>query len=258
VAIISQSFARRYFAGRDAVGMHLKVGPRYDNPMPAILVVGVVGDIKPNHMDEEQMVQMYEPASQAAADLGPLAAMIGLVGDLRVVVRSAGDPASLEANFTKMVHRLDPLLAITDMQTMDEVVATTESSRRFNTMILTAFAGIALLLSLLGIYGVLAYTVTERTREIAIRMALGATREDILGRTISSAVLLGAAGIGVGLIASVGLTHFLKSLLYGVQPLDAAAIAGATAVLLICAALAGWLPARRASAVEPMEALRSE
>ena len=257
-AIISQSFAQRYFHGRDAVGMHLKVGPSYDSAMPPMVVVGVVGDIKPNHMDEDQMVQMYEPVSQAAADLGPLAAMVGVVDGLRVVVRTGGDPAALEANFTKIVHRMDPLLAITDMQTMNEVIAATESSRRFNTIILSAFAAIALLLSLLGIYGVLAYTVTERTREIAIRMALGATREDVLRRTIRSALVLGGAGIVAGLIASVGLTHFLKSLLYGVQPLDPVAITGAAAVLLVCAALAGWLPARRASAVEPMEALRSE
>jgi len=257
-AIVSQSFAQRFFPGRDAVGMHLKVGPSYDSPMPSILVVGVIADIKPNHMDQDQMVQMYEPVSQAAADLGPLAAMIGVVGDLRVVVRTSGDPGALEANFTKAVRGMDPLLAITDMQTMEEVVAATESSRRFNTIILSAFAAIALLLSLLGIYGVLAYTVTERTREIAIRMALGATREDVVRRTISSALALGSAGIAGGLIASVGLTRFLKNLLYGVQPLDLAAIAGATAVLLLCAALAGWLPARRASAIEPMEALRSE
>ena len=258
VAIISQSFARKYFGGRDPVGMHVKVGPSFDSSMPSILIVGVVGDVKPNHMDEDQMVQMYEPVSQAAADLGPLAAMIGVVGDLRVVVRTAADPTGLEADFTRIVHNLDPLLAITEMQTMDEVVASTESSRRFNTVILSAFASVALLLSLLGIYGVLAYTVTEKTREIAIRMALGATREDVLRRTIGSAVALAAAGIVGGLIASTALTRFLKSLLYGVQPLDAAAIAGATVVLVVCAALAGWLPARRASAIEPMEALRNE
>ena len=258
VAIISQSFARRYFAGRNPVGMHLKVGPSFDSPMPSILIVGVVGDVKPNHMDEDQMVQMYEAVSQAAADLGPLAAMIGVVGDLRVVVRSAGAPAALEADFTKIVHQLDPLLAITDLQTMDEVVASTESSRRFNTIVLTAFAAVALLLSLLGIYGVLAYTVTEKTREIAIRMALGATRGDVLRRTVASALGLAAVGIAGGLIAATALTRFLKSLLYGVHPLDTAAIAGATLVLLICAALAGWLPARRASAIEPMEALRNE
>ena len=256
--IIGQSFARHYFAGEDAVGMHLKVGPSYDTPLPPMVVVGVVGDVKPNHLDDDQMVQMYEPVSQAAADLGSLAAMIGVVGDLRVVVRTASDPGALEANFTKVVRQLDPLLAITDMQTMDEVVAATESSRRVNTIILTAFAAIALMLSLLGIYGVLAYTVTESTREIAIRMALGATREDVVRRTMRSALALGAAGIAGGLVAAAGLTHFLKSLLYGVQPLDAAAIAGATAVLLLCAALAGWLPARRASAIDPMEALRNE
>jgi predicted permease len=258
VAIISQSFANHYFAGKDPVGIHLKVGPSYDAPMPPIQVVGVVGDVKPNHMDQDQMVQMYEPVSQAAADLGQYAAMIGVVGDLRVVVRTGADPVALEADFTRIVRQSDPLLAITEMQTMDEVVASTQSSRRFNTVILTAFAAIALLLSLLGIYGVLAYTVTERAREIAIRMALGATREDVLKRTLSSALALAAIGIAGGLIASTALTRFLKSLLYGVQPLDLAAIAGATVVLLICAALAGWLPARRASAIEPMEALRSE
>lgn len=257
-AIISQSFAQRYFAGKDPVGMHVKIGDSYDSSMPAITIVGVVGDIKVNHLDDEQMIQMYEPVAEAAADLGQLGDLIGVVGDLRVVVRTAADPAALEVNFTKLVHQLDPLLAITDLQTMDEVVSSTESPRRFNTVILAVFAAVALLLSLLGIYGVLAYTVTERTREIAIRMALGATREDVLGRTIASALGLAAVGIAGGLIASTTLTRFLKSLLYGVQPLDAAAIVGATAVLLICAALAGWLPARRASAIEPMEALRSE
>jgi predicted permease len=257
-AVISQSFAEHYFAEKDAVGMHLKVGPSYDTQMPPIEVVGVVGDVKPNHVDQTQMVQMYEPVSQAAADLGPLAAMVGVVGELRVVVRTADDPAALEASFTKTVYQLDPLLAISDMQTMDEVVAATESSRRFNTMILTAFAAIALLLSLLGIYGVLAYTVTEKKREIAIRMALGATRRDVLRGTIRSALVLSGVGVACGLVASAGLTHLLKSLLYGVKPLDVSAIAGAATVLLVCSALAGWLPAKRAASIEPMDALRSE
>ncbi len=256
--IISQSFADHYFAVKEAVGMHLKVGPSYDTKMPPIEVVGVVGDVKPNHVDQTQMVQMYEPVSQAAADLGPLAPMVGVVGELRVVVRTVADPTALEASFTRVVHQLDPLLAITEMRTMDEVVAATESSRRFNTIILTAFAGIALLLSLLGIYGVLAFTVTEKRREIAIRMALGATRQDVLQRTIRSALTLAGVGVACGLVASAGLTHLLKSLLYGVKPLDASAIAGAVAVLLMCSLLAGWLPARRAASIEPMDALRSE
>ncbi len=256
--IINQSFAQRYFAGKDAVGMHLKVGPSYGTKMPPMEVVGVVGDVKPNPLDQSQMVQMYEPVMQAAADLGPLAAMIGVVGGLRVVVRTAGDPAALEADFTRAVHELDPLLAITEMKTMDEVLAGTESSRRFNTMILTAFAAISLTLSLLGIYGVLAYTVTEKKREIAIRMALGATRQDVRRRTLLSALSLAAIGIAAGLAASAFLTRFMASLLYDVKPLDLATIAAAVVVLLLCAALAGWLPAQKAAAIEPMEALRSE
>jgi putative ABC transport system permease protein len=137
-------------------------------------------------------------------------------------------------------------------------VASTESPRRFNTAVLSAFAGVALALALLGIYGVLAYSVTERTREIAIRMALGATRGDVQGRTLRHALLLALAGVSVGLVAAFGLTRFLASLLYGVQPFDSVAIAGAVVLLLACAALAGWIPARRAAAVEPMEALRAE
>jgi putative ABC transport system permease protein len=238
--------------------MHVKCGPDYSSPMPPMTIVGVVGDIKANPLDQDQVMQMYEPVSQAARDLGQYAAMIGVVGGLRAVVRTTGDPRALEVAFTKAVHTSDSLLAVTNVQTMDEVVASTEASRRFNTGVLSAFAGVALALALLGIYGVLAYTVTERTREIAIRMALGATRAHVQGRTMRHALMLAAIGTGVGLVAAAGLTRYLASLLYGVQPLDGVAIAGAVTVLLACAALAGWIPARRAAMVEPMEALRSE
>jgi putative ABC transport system permease protein len=139
---------------------------------------------------------------------------------------------------------------------MDEIVTATESSRRFNTAILTAFAALALVLSLLGIYGVLAYTVTQRTREIAIRMALGATRKDVLLRTLRYALTV--AGIACGLIASIGLTRFLGSLLYDVKPLDGVTIASAVIVLFGCCALAGLWPARRSALIDPIKALRAE
>jgi len=226
--------------------------------MPAMTVVGVVGEIKANALDQEQVAQMYEPVSQAARDLGAYAAMIGVVGSMRAVVRTTGDPEALEAAFTKAVHASDPLLAVTQVHTMDEVVASTEASRRFNTAVLSAFAGVALALALLGIYGVLAYSVTERTREIAIRMALGATRGDVQARTLRQALVLAAVGVVAGLGAAAVLTRYLASLLYGVEPLDGATIGGAVVVLLVCAGLAGWIPARKAASVEPMEALRSE
>ena len=257
-AVVSQSLAKRYWPHQDAVGRRLKFGASVNNPMPWVTVVGVVGDVKQASLDTMTMPQMYEPLSQTQRGLGVMAKIMGVRGDMRAVLRTSGDPAALAASLLKTVHQLDPLLAVTDVQTMDAVVSSTEAPRRFNTAVLTAFAGIALLLALLGIYGVLAYTVTERTREIAIRMALGSTREAILRRTVRSGMVLASVGIAGGLAASVGLTRYLSSLLYGVRPMDAISIAGAVAVLLVCAAIAGWLPARRAASVDPMQALRSE
>jgi predicted permease len=258
VAIISQSFAGRYFHGKNPIGLRLKVGDRFDSAMPTVTVVGVVGDVKQGALDQATVVQMYEPISQAAAQLGPLSAMIGVVGGLDVVVRTDGDPMAMVPILNRIVHQLDPLLAVSRLHTMDEIVSATESSRRFNTAVLTAFAAIALILSLLGIYGVLAYSVTERTREIAIRMALGATREAVLLRTFQYALTLATTGVVGGLIASIGLTRFLESLLYGVKPLDSPSIVGAILVLVTCSALASWWPARRAASVDPMQILRTE
>jgi predicted permease len=258
VAIISQSFAKRYFPGKDPLGLHVKVGDRYDGPMPAIAVVGIVGDIKQGALDQPTVDQMYEPLSQAAAALGPMAPMIGVASGMDMVIRTAGDPTALSTSLEKTIHQLDPLLAVSRAHTMDEIVAATESSRRFNTAILTAFAAIALLLSLLGIYGVLAYSVTQRRREIAIRMALGASRNTVLLRVLRYALSLAATGVTAGLIASLGLTHFLKSLLFGVKPLDNLTIAGAITVLLSCSAIAAFWPARRAASIDPMETLRAE
>jgi putative ABC transport system permease protein len=258
VAIISQSFATTYFAGKDPIGARMKIGDKFDSPMPPITVAGVVGDVKQAALDQPTVVQMYEPVSQAAAALGPMAAMLGVAGNMDVLIRTADDPTPLAATLGKIVHQLDPLLVISDVHTMDEIVAATQSSRRFNTAILSAFAVIALVLALLGVYGVLAYGVTQHTREIAIRMALGASRGVVLRRTLGYALAVATAGVAGGLIASIGLTRFLSSLLYGVKPLDWVTIAGTIIVLFACCALAGFCPARRAASIDPMRALRIE
>jgi predicted permease len=258
VAIISQSFAETYFQGKDPIGLRMKIGDRFDGPMPAITIVGVAGDVKQGALDQPTVPQMYEPISQAAAALGPMAAMLGVAGDMDVVIRTADDPTPLVPILDKIVHQLDPLLVVSRAHTMDEIVAATESSRRFNTTILTAFAAIALVLSLLGIYGVLSYAVAQRTREIAIRMALGASRKIVLMRTLRYALTVAVLGVAGGLIASIGIMHFLKSLLYGVKPLDSATIAGAVTVLLCCSTLAASIPARRAASIDPMRTLRAE
>jgi putative ABC transport system permease protein len=141
---------------------------------------------------------------------------------------------------------------------MDEVVSATQAPRRFNTVILTAFATIALLLSLLGVYGTMAYTVAERNREIAIRMAVGANREDVLFGILGKALTVAALGIVAGLVLSVPLTRTVSSLLFDVKPFDALTMLGAVATLLLSSTLAAWLPAKRAASVEPMQLLRFE
>jgi putative ABC transport system permease protein len=202
---------------------------------------------------------MYEPLEQHARQFEvQVQQAIGPYRSLYVALNSAGNPAAIETGLEKTVHGIDPLLAVTDMYTMEQVVAATETSRRFNTAILTAFASIALALSLLGIYGVLAYSVNQQAREIAIRMALGANRGQVLWRTLRNALALAGVGVAAGLIASAGLTRFLASLLFDVKPLDPGAIVGAAALLLACSALAGWLPARKAASIDPIKALRTE
>jgi predicted permease len=259
VAVVSQSSAQQHWPGADPVGRRFRMGGNPDSKRPLITVVGVVGDVRQGARDQAVYPQMYEPLMQSQrqfeAEVQPL---IPAIRSLHVVLDTEGSPAALEASLEKTVHGLDPLLAVSDMHTMDEVVAATETSRRFNTGILAVFAGIALALSLLGIYGVLAYSVAERAREIAIRMALGANRQQVLWETLRSALTLAASGIAVGLVASAGLTRFLSSLLYEVKPLDAGAMIGAVVVLLACSALSGWLPARRAASIDPVRALRTE
>jgi predicted permease len=258
VTVISQSLAHRYFHGKNPIGMHIKVGPNFVSSMPAMTIVGVVGDIKQGARDEATVPQMYEPLAQAVADLGPFGAMIGVAGDMNIVVRAAGDPAAIEDTLNKTIRQLDPLLAISNVNTMDEIVAASDSSRRFNTAMLTSFAAIALLLSLLGIYGVLAHSVTERTREIAIRMALGATRESVSLRALRDALSLTAIGAAIGLVASAGLTRLLTGLLYDVKSLDGLVITVAILLLFLCTSIAGWLPARRAASIDPVQALRAD
>jgi putative ABC transport system permease protein len=258
VTIISQSFADHYFRGKNPVGMHVMVGV-LSSPTPWITVVGVVGDIKQAALDQPTVVQMYAPVSQGPAAMGPLAAKTFVMGGAMVLVaRTSQNPKAMAVSIEKIVHRLNPLVPVSRVATMEEVVAATESSRRFNTTILTAFATIALLLSLLGIYGVMAYSVTERTREIAIRMALGSTRRAVLLKTLRYAMQLTAVGTIAGVTCALGMTRFLGGLLYGIRPLDFVSIVGAILVLFCCAVSAAWWPARRAASIDPMRALRSE
>ncbi|MGH9516844.1 MAG: ABC transporter permease [Terriglobales bacterium] len=256
--VISQKLAHEYFPGKDPVGMHIKVGPSFNSPMPAMTIIGVVGDIKQGGLDQPTVPEMYEPLTQAVADLGSYGAMIGVVGGMNVEVRTTGDPSALGSILARTVRQLDPQLAVSEVNTMDEVVSATESSRRFNTLIVTAFGATALLLSLLGIYGTMAYTVAQRNREIAICIAVGASRENILRGTLGKALKITGLGIAGGLALSLAFTRLIADFLFNVKPLDTAAMAGAVSLLLVCSMIAAWLPAKRAASVDPMRLLRFE
>jgi len=259
VAIISQAAARQYWPGIDPIGQRFRMGGNPSSARPLITVVGVVEDIRQAGIDQAVYPQMYEPVKQYQRQFeAQVQQVIPPYRSLHLLVRSAGDPLALQATLEKLVHRLDPLLALTDVHSMQEVVAATETQRRVNTAILTAFAAIALGLALLGIHGVLAYSVSAHTREIAIRMAFGATRQAVLLHTLRSALVLAGIGIAGGLAASAGFTRFLGSLLYEVKPLEPDVLIGAALLLLACSALAGSIPAHRAASIDPMQALKEE
>jgi putative ABC transport system permease protein len=258
VAIVSESVARRFWPGQEAVGKRIKTGdPEYQ--VPWMRVVGVVGDLKQGSLDEASDLQTYQPLSQLKGNIGTsIFTRIGPVGNMRIVVRTSDNPDLLAGALQQQVHSLDPLLAVTQVRAMEEIVSSTEAPRRFNTVIVSVFAGIALLLALLGIYGVLAYTVAERTREIAVRMALGSPRAAVAVQILKTVLSFAAIGAIAGLVACFGFTRFLRSLLYEVRPLDFSSYVAAVVVLLGCAMIAASIPMRRAIVVDPMRALREE
>lgn len=178
--------------------------------------------------------------------------------DMTVVLRSAGEPAAFTSAVRREIHALDPNLPLGEVRTMEQVVGTSMARSRLLTWLVTAFSTLALLLAAVGIYGLVAYAVGQRTREIGIRTALGARPRDGAGLVIRQSIGLVALGIGVGVACALALTRFLESLLYEVSPTDSLTIAGVSAVLFGVALFASWLPARQAARIDPMEALRAE
>ncbi|HEY6333825.1 MAG TPA: FtsX-like permease family protein, partial [Blastocatellia bacterium] len=246
VVIVSQSIANRFWPNHDAIGKRLKWGPS-QSATDWLTVVGVVGDVKPGALDQETRPHTYEPYLQSRGWLGPS----------NIAIRSSNSGSAL-ASVREIVAGLDNQLAITDIRTMSDLIDTSIASRRFSTFLLILFACTALLLSTVGIYGVISYSVTQRQNEIGLRMALGADRGRILGLVFRQVALVVIAGIAIGLAGAAGLTRFLSGLLYEIRPLDAATMIGVSLLLGAVAAAASLIPARGATRVDPASALRSE
>ena len=248
--LISESLAKRKFPGKDPIGQRVRIGPDIGIPdKPWSVIVGVVGDVKQTSLAISEPDAFYTTSDQWTA----------WVDDVRsLVVRTSGDPAALASAVRNAVWSVDKDQPIVRVATMDTLVAASESQRHFALVLFEAFALVALLLAAAGIYGVLSGSVTERTREIGVRSALGASRSDILALIFRQGMALAIAGVAIGLLGAIAASRALITLLFGVSPLDPTTYVGVIALLLAIAAFACLIPARRAAQIDPAITLRAE
>ena len=259
VVIINRALAERYWPGQDPIGKRLHRGSAEATTLPWLTVVGEIGDVKELAADVPSMNQIYFPSSQMRASAGPFGSAALLTGTWgSIVMRGQQPPDQLADALRGVVRSIDPQLPLTHVESMDNVVAEGQASRRFTTVLISAFAGAAVLLAVLGIYGVMAFSTALRTQEMAIRLALGSQREGVMRLVLASGARLGAAGCVLGALAAVFATRLLRSFLFQVDPLDPVVILLAAASILLLALAASLVPARRAAAVDPMQALRAE
>jgi predicted permease len=258
VAIVNRTLAERYWPGQDPIGKRLKFGVK-ETPLPWMTVVGEIGDFKQTSADAPTIDQIYTPASQFKITLGSFVPPDMLTGDFgSIVLRGQLPPEQMASSLRSIIHSIDPQLPLTNVESMDRVVEEGQASRRFNTALISSFAAAAVLLALLGIYSVIAFSAAMRTQEMAIRLALGAQRGSVMRLVLVSGGKLGLAGCGIGIVAAIFATRLLRSLLFNVDPLDPAVMAMAAATIFLLALAASLIPARRAASVEPMQALRNE
>jgi putative ABC transport system permease protein len=242
--VVSEAFVKRYFPDEDPIGRRIV----FDGPTPKPReIVGVVADVRRNGLDENVEPEMYVSHVQ-----NPERRM-NLV--IRTDVR---DASQLTPAARAEVKAFDPDQIIWRTQTLEQLLGTSVAPRRFNMMLLGIFAGVALVLAAVGLYGVMSYSVTWRTHEIGIRMALGAKRADVLRLVVRQGMILALIGLGIGLIGALSLSRVMRSMLHGVSPTDPLTFTGVSIVLLGVALLACLIPARRATRVDPIVALRNE
>jgi putative ABC transport system permease protein len=242
VVVVNRTMARRFWPGEDPLGRRIRFGAN----RPWMSVVGVVGDVRQVQLETEPREEVYVSYLQSP------------VNTMTLVARTAGDPASYARTLRQAVRAVDADQPVYNVLTMRQVLGRAVAPRRIPAVLLNLFAGQALVLAAVGIYGVMAYGVSRRRHEIGVRLALGARRADVLRLVVGQGLALALAGVAAGLVLGLGLTRALSGLLYGVSRTDPAVFAGLSALLVAVALLASWLPARRAAGIDPMRALREE
>jgi putative ABC transport system permease protein len=244
VVLISDSFARQHFPGEDPIGKRIKVEMSME-PVPAE-IVGVVGDVRYDNLTAEAEPTVYFTHPELTYEF------------MTLVIRTSGDPAEMAPAVRRELRAIDPDQPVSDVRTMENVMADTVGRARFNTLLLGLFAGLATLLAAVGIFGVMNYSVALRTRELGLRMALGAQPRRVLLLVLKQGLLLTLLGVGIGLCGALALTRLMSSLLYGVEATDPATFGAIVLLLNVVSLVACYIPARRATRIAPLIALRHE
>lgn len=249
VGVINESMARQYFRDQDPVGMRIRWARNEE--LSWITIVGVVGDVRHFGLAQTEESAIYTPYAQSDA-------IWKRWSEIVVRTQAASDAHSVATQLKQTIWKVDPLIPVTKVRTMTEIMSVSLSERRFNAVLISIFAGVALTLACLGLYGVIAYLVEQRTQEIGVRMALGAQRHHVLTLVLRHGLTLAAVGIVIGVCAALAASRLLTTLLHGVEPTDAATFSSVGAILLAVAAVATYLPARRAAQLDPSVAHRHE
>jgi putative ABC transport system permease protein len=245
VVLINETMARQLWAGGNPVGERLKIDWS-DDPKAEVTIVGVVGDVRHDGLDGSIRPMIYYPRTQMPS------------GFMVLTVRTTGDPVALTGTIRAIVRQVDPAIPVTEVASMQTRVTRSVADRWYPMLLLGLFAALAALLALVGIYGVIACLVVQRTREMGVRVALGASSRDVLALVLGQGLRLTVAGIAVGLLGALAVTRMLQHQLYGVSATDPATLIGVSLLFAAVALLACWVPARRATRVDPMVAMRSE
>jgi putative ABC transport system permease protein len=249
-AIIDETFVQRYWPHDNPLGKRLKNDFNSASKEPWTTVVGVVGHVKNSGPEQtwakDPLAETYVPYRQE-----PFRSWM-------VTARTMGDPATMTAALENAIHSIDRGIPISDVRTMDERVARSLAYRRFSMLLLAIFAAIGLILALVGVYGVMSYSVTQRLHEIGVRMALGAERDDVMKLVLGNAVKLAGIGLGAGFVLSLLISRWLAKIVFGVSSTDPGTFISVSALLALAALAAGYIPARRATLIDPATALREE
>jgi predicted permease len=244
VVIINDRFARKFWPDADPIGKRIKIGPPENNPW--LTIIGVVSNIHQTGLENPIGFTVYEPLAQSVSN-----------GE-EVAIRTQGDPSAIISEVRGELHRMEPTLLVDNFATMDQRIEDSVSPRKLNLFLFGLFSGLALVLATIGIYGVVAYSVGQRTQEFGVRMALGAQRADVVRLVLSQGLRLSLTGAAIGIVFSLAFARLLKQFLFGVRPADPATIIFVALLLTAVALAACWLPAFRASRIEPTQALRIE